>query len=205
MQDKFLAMIVDRSETGPYCKESDFDLMLAKFVMELVAKYALEYDPKILVPHDDALVDRVYKAAVDLVAEVGIYNQSTERRMLFTREEIDRATRVFVEAMKAQGGDSEQDGVSVQSVFSEEGKKMVAEGLALIVEDVVTPERIEQTAELIKEKADEWNKHATWHFFIREIRSKFEKGPTFDDVKYFFATALYGEASTAGIPESQED
>ena len=40
MQVKFFSTIVDRSETGPYSKESDFDLGLAKLVMELVKKYA---------------------------------------------------------------------------------------------------------------------------------------------------------------------
>ena len=74
-----------------------------------------------------------------------------------------------------------------------------------IVEEAVTPERIAQTADLIKQKADEWGRQAKWHFFIREIKSKFETGHAPDDVKVFFATALYGEASTAGTPESQED
>ncbi len=124
---------------------------------------------------------------------------------IFTREEIDRATGVFEKAMEAQGGDSEQNGGPVQPGFSEESQKIVADGLAAIVEEVVTPERIAQTADLIKQKADEWGKQASWHFFIREIKSKFEKGPAPDDVKVFFATALYGEASTAGIPESKED
>jgi methylamine--corrinoid protein Co-methyltransferase len=91
MNEISLEKIVERSETGPYVKESDFDLGLAKYVMELVKKYALEFDSGVLVPHDNDLADRVYQAAVDLVEEVGIYNQSTERRILFTRAEIEAA------------------------------------------------------------------------------------------------------------------
>ena len=105
MQDKFLATIVERSESGPYVKESDFDLGLAKFVIQLVNKYALEFDPKVLVPSDDALADRVYQAAVDLVAEVGIYNQSTERRILFTREEIEAKVSAAPDAVQLGTGE----------------------------------------------------------------------------------------------------
>lgn len=86
-----LPLIVERSESGPYIKESNFDLGLAKTVMALVKKYDLNFDPQVLVPHDDDLADRVYHAAVDLVAETGVYNQSTERRILFSREEIEAA------------------------------------------------------------------------------------------------------------------
>ena len=125
---------------------------------------------------------------------------------IFTREEIDRATRVFVETMDAQKGETEQEGDSdpVPSGFSEQGQRMIAEGLAAIVEDVVTPERIAQTAALIKEKTGEGNRGAAWHFFIRDIKSRFEKGSALEDVKMFFVTALYGEASTAGIAKSED-
>jgi methylamine--corrinoid protein Co-methyltransferase len=72
-------------------KESDFDMTLMKTVMKLVKEYQIEYDPSVLVPADDELADRVYQAAVDLFLEMGIYNQSTQRRILFSREEIDQA------------------------------------------------------------------------------------------------------------------
>ncbi len=91
MERNRLTTIVSRSESGPYMKESDFDMTLMKTVMKLVKDYQLEYDPKILVPADGDLADRVYQAAVDLVLEMGIYNQSTQRRILFSREEIDEA------------------------------------------------------------------------------------------------------------------
>ena len=98
MERNRLTTIVSRSESGPYMKESDFDMTLMKTVMKLVKDYQLEYDPKILVPADGDLADRVYQAAVDLVLEMGIYNQSTQRRILFSREEIDEAVALVVSA-----------------------------------------------------------------------------------------------------------
>ncbi|MFV1949257.1 MAG: monomethylamine:corrinoid methyltransferase [Anaerolineales bacterium] len=91
MNSNWLPEIVQRSENGPYQKESDYDLTLAKTVMRLVKEYEINYDPAVLVPSDDALADRVYQAAVDLVLEMGFYNQSTQRRILFSREEIEDA------------------------------------------------------------------------------------------------------------------
>ena len=91
MKSNWLPEIVERSENGPYQKESEYDLTLAKMVMCLVKDYELGYDPKVLVPSDDDLANRVYQAAVDLVLEMGVYNQSTQRRITFTREEIESA------------------------------------------------------------------------------------------------------------------
>ena len=86
-----LTTIVERSESGPYMKESDYDMTLMKTVMKLVKEYQIEYDQSVLVPSDNELADRVYQAAIDLVLEMGFYNQSTQRRILFSREEIDQA------------------------------------------------------------------------------------------------------------------
>jgi hypothetical protein len=36
-------------------KESDFDLTITKKVPELIQKYGLKYDPKVLIPVDDEL------------------------------------------------------------------------------------------------------------------------------------------------------
>jgi methylamine--corrinoid protein Co-methyltransferase len=72
-------------------KETEYDLTLAKYVMKLVRDYEISYDPQVLVPSDDDLADRVYQAGVDLFVEMGVYNQSTQRRILFKREEVEDA------------------------------------------------------------------------------------------------------------------
>jgi methylamine---corrinoid protein Co-methyltransferase len=91
MKSNWLPEIVKRSENGPYMKESEYDLTLAKTVMKLVQGYELSYDPQNLVPSDDDLADRLYQASVDLILEMGVYNQSTQRRILFTSAEVEDA------------------------------------------------------------------------------------------------------------------
>jgi methylamine--corrinoid protein Co-methyltransferase len=84
-----LVTIVERSEAGPYVKEKDFDLTLARRVQELVQAHGIRFDPEVVVPADDEMADRLYQAAVELIVEIGVYNLSTERRILFSREEIE--------------------------------------------------------------------------------------------------------------------
>lgn len=91
MHAQELTTIVRRSETGPFMREDDFDLALAMRVRELVENYSVVYDPEVLVPDDDGLADRLYEAALDLFVEFGTYNQSTERQILFTKGEVERA------------------------------------------------------------------------------------------------------------------
>ena len=89
MQNNRLPEIVNRSENGPFMKEAAFDLALARKTMELVKKHAIKFDRNVLVPCDDAMADRLYQAGLELFIEMGVYNQSTERRILFTREEVE--------------------------------------------------------------------------------------------------------------------
>jgi methylamine--corrinoid protein Co-methyltransferase len=86
-----LSEIVYRSETGPFLKESAYDLALARKVGELVRKHALKFSPQVLVPSNDDMADRLYQAGLELFLEMGVYNQSTERRILFSREEVEAA------------------------------------------------------------------------------------------------------------------
>lgn len=83
-----LPEIVARSENGPYMKEADYDLALARCASRLVHQYNIRFDPQRVVPADDDMADRLFQAGVDLFAEMGAYNQSTERRILFSRQEI---------------------------------------------------------------------------------------------------------------------
>ena len=89
MNSNWLPEIVKRSETGPYMKEADFDMAIARKVPELIKKYGLKYDPSVLVPSDDDLANRLYQAGLELFLEMGAYNMSTQRRILFTRDEVE--------------------------------------------------------------------------------------------------------------------
>jgi methylamine--corrinoid protein Co-methyltransferase len=70
-------------------KEADFDKAIARRVPELIQAYGLTYDPDVLVPSDDDMASRLYQAGMDLFLEMGAYNMSTQRRVLFTRDEVE--------------------------------------------------------------------------------------------------------------------
>ena len=89
MQKNLMPLIVKRSETGPYMKEADFERMLSKRTAELVKKHGLKFNPHVPVPSDDDMADRLYQAGLELFLEMGAYNQTTERRILFSREEVE--------------------------------------------------------------------------------------------------------------------
>jgi methylamine---corrinoid protein Co-methyltransferase len=91
MKSNWLPEVVKRSENGPYIKDSDFDMMLVKHTRELVKEYGLKFDKQVLVPSDDDMADRLYQASLDLFVEAGVYNMSTERRILFSRDEVEEA------------------------------------------------------------------------------------------------------------------
>lgn len=83
--------IVKRSETGPYLREAEFEKQLIQRVRELVRRYDIRFDPRVVIPWDDDLADRVYQAGLELFIELGAYNMSTERCIRFSREEIELA------------------------------------------------------------------------------------------------------------------
>lgn len=89
MKNNFLPEIVERSENGPYMKEGDFERALSKRTAELVKQYNLKFDPQVPVPSDDEMADRLYQAGLELFLDMGAYNQTTERRIMFTREEVE--------------------------------------------------------------------------------------------------------------------
>lgn len=92
MNDR-LVEIYQRSRSGPFMKEVEFDLSVAKRTMELVNEYEITYDPQIVCPADDALADRLFEAGVQLLVDVGCYHLDTQRVIKFTRSEIMEALR----------------------------------------------------------------------------------------------------------------
>jgi methylamine---corrinoid protein Co-methyltransferase len=88
MQSNWLIEIMKRAQSGPFMKESDFDLKVIKRIKELVKEYGIRYDPNILCPADDDMADRLWQAALQLFLDVGVYCQTTERCILFSRGEV---------------------------------------------------------------------------------------------------------------------
>jgi len=84
--------VVERGHTGKSVskEEWDFEYIVMK-TRDLVEKYDLSWDPENIIPVDNDLVDRIYKAGKELLLETGVYNISTNRIIHFDEEEIDEA------------------------------------------------------------------------------------------------------------------
>lgn len=84
-----LLEIMDRAWEGPFASTNDFDLkILVPKLRQVVKKYGIKYDPENPLSSDDDLADRVFKAGIELFAEVGVYCVDTSRIIKFTEEEI---------------------------------------------------------------------------------------------------------------------
>lgn len=89
-----LTEVLDRAESGPIVEEKEFERKLvAPTIKRLVDEYDVAFDDRTLVPSDDDLADRVFRAGLDFAAEVGLFCQSTSRRMVFSREELEQGLR----------------------------------------------------------------------------------------------------------------
>ncbi len=81
--------LCERSYHGPIVKKEDWDMTVVDKTAELVEKYDLAWNAKDLAPVDDALLDRMFLAARDLLAGIGIYNISSQRVIRLAMDEID--------------------------------------------------------------------------------------------------------------------
>lgn len=83
-----------RAETGPICPTRKFDTRVYWMKLKEIAKeYALTYDPEIIVPTDETLIDDAYRAGMDLAVEVGVLCTDTERIIKFEEKELKETIR----------------------------------------------------------------------------------------------------------------
>jgi methylamine--corrinoid protein Co-methyltransferase len=81
--------VIDRAATGPMMSQKDYDIkVFIPALRRVIKKYDIKYDRKEIVNTDDALADRIFKAAVEFYAEVGTYITDTERVIKFSEAEI---------------------------------------------------------------------------------------------------------------------
>lgn len=81
--------VIDRCHQGPVVSEAKFDLEhISQGIKKAQAKYDIQMEKDRVVNQDDDLADRVFEAAVDFLAECGIYCTSTGRVIKFGREAI---------------------------------------------------------------------------------------------------------------------
>ena len=94
---KFLELY-QRGQNGKEISKEDWDIeYVVETVMELVDDFDLSdwnrsYNEQII-PEDDELFDNIFEAAKKLILEVGMYNLSTHRQILFTEEEIEQSIK----------------------------------------------------------------------------------------------------------------
>jgi methylamine---corrinoid protein Co-methyltransferase len=89
-----LVEVLHRVETGPMIAEEDFERkMVAPTIKRLIKEYDINYDKSVFVSSDDDLADRVFQAGMDLAVEVGMFCQSTSRRITWTRKELEEGLR----------------------------------------------------------------------------------------------------------------
>ena len=93
-----LIEVLQKSDTGPIMGEADFERnLVGPTIKNLVEKYDIRYTGEFYVNCDDELADRVYQAGMDFASQVGMFNQSTSRRITWTRAEVEEAIQNCIE------------------------------------------------------------------------------------------------------------
>lgn len=81
--------ICARMFDGPMMTEKTFDnKVFYPSLKSICAKYDIHFLPNTPVNYDDSLVDRTFEAALELLEEVGLFSQDTERQLRFSKDEI---------------------------------------------------------------------------------------------------------------------
>lgn len=81
--------IIQRSLTGPMLEEDQFNNQyVTDGIRRVLEKYEIKVKGDEIINQDDGLADRVWAAAVDFLAECGVYCQTTNRVIQYSRSEI---------------------------------------------------------------------------------------------------------------------
>ncbi len=90
---------LERAFTGPIMTQKDFHLkVLIPNIRKIVKEYEITYDPAVPVPSDDQMADRLFTGAIDFLERTGLYCSSTNRIVLFHKDEILRDLSHYREA-----------------------------------------------------------------------------------------------------------
>ena len=81
--------IIERSLNGPMMDEEDFnDQHVTQGLARVVKEFDITVSQDQIINQDDALADRVWEAAVAFLSECGVYCQTTNRVIQFSKKEI---------------------------------------------------------------------------------------------------------------------
>lgn len=83
--------LCERSHTGPELSKDDWDIdNIVMKVRDKVESYSLDWDKQSIIPQDEKVLGKLFKAARELLVETGVYNMTTGRVIQFSAEEIDQ-------------------------------------------------------------------------------------------------------------------
>ena len=128
--------ITRRALSGPIMSEKDYDLKrFVRTLRRIVKKYDIQNKPDQPVPWDDDLADRFFQAGLDTAVEAGMLCTDTQRRIMFSREEIMAALDAGArEIILGIGGSATVDGgcgfaQAVGAIFMNESGEAVVCGM----------------------------------------------------------------------------
>jgi len=97
--------IVERGRTGPLMREADFEAkLLPGRLKQLVVEYGISRDPQVLIPSDNDLADSVFKAACQLLFDLGVYCSDTGRTIKISDDDLKEALKSLPEATSIGSG-----------------------------------------------------------------------------------------------------
>lgn len=86
--------VVDRSLNGPVMTEQDFDMNhVYRGIKKIVKKYDIKVREDNFLTMDFELADRVWDAAMEFLAECGVYSKDTGRVIQYTEKELRELVR----------------------------------------------------------------------------------------------------------------
>ncbi|MEJ2708227.1 MAG: monomethylamine:corrinoid methyltransferase [Anaerolineales bacterium] len=146
-----------RSDTGPVMKENEFSLAFAKKLRQLVAEYEIKCTADHLVI-DDRTADAIYKAGVELLADVGMYNADTQRVVKLSKEEIEQIAKEILEGPRKQTFGDSDGKIVIQARSAEDPRTPVL---------AIGPAGVPSTEELYIPYVqsfyqEEWNQAIQW-------------------------------------------
>lgn len=85
--------VMDRCDRGPLHKEKQYDMQIARAARKQAEAFDIRFDPESVIPDDDDLADRLYRAALAFFVENGVYCRDTGRLVRFSRREVEEAVK----------------------------------------------------------------------------------------------------------------
>ena len=93
--------VMEKALEGQPMSETDYQLRrFASKVQEVVKEHDIKFDPKNPIPDDPSMADDMFKAAVELLVDVGAYCTSSARVISYTDQEIRECLRFTPEALE---------------------------------------------------------------------------------------------------------